>query len=89
MAKVSDSAKLASKADIKAARTLFEKDGDDTSVMDVEKAVGDKINALVFFGGNPVDTADYSITADTPSAGWTRFTFTFPLEGGVKVKIFA
>lgn len=75
---------------VAASRKLFEATGDGaTTTVDIQKAVADKSNAMVFYGGALVDLADYSITADTPSDGYTRFTLGFTPATGVKIKIFA
>lgn len=69
---------------------LFEFTGNGSTVdYDVAKNVPLESNALVFYDGLPVDLAEYSIALNTPTAGTTRFTFTFTPGNGVKIKIFA
>ncbi|MGE0409522.1 MAG: hypothetical protein AB7P23_09715 [Amphiplicatus sp.] len=93
MAALPDSVRLATKAYVDGgvtdARILFEATGAGGTTVDIAKRVAAKENAMCFYGGAPVDLADITITADTPSAGQTRFTFGFTLETGVKIKIFA
>lgn len=62
--------------------------GAGATTIDVTKRIASKDDLLVDYGGALVDKADYSIALDTPSAGTTRITFTFPLTAGVKVKVY-
>lgn len=89
MTAVTDDVLMATRADILAARTLFEATGAGGTTVDVEKKVAAKENAFVTYGGAPVAKSAYAITADTPGTGQTRFTFDFTLAAGVAISIFA
>lgn len=70
-------------------RSVYEATGAGGTTVDIAKRLASDTNALVLYGGAPVDLSAYSIAVDTPSAGSTRFTFDFTLTSGVPIKIFA
>lgn len=68
---------------------LFEMVGSGGTTFDIAKVISAEDYALVLYGGATVAKSAYSIAADTPAAGQTRFTFDFTLADGVPVSIFA